>query len=138
MGYWQYKDSASDAWSYLDDEVKPDVALLQETVPLMDAGFIGKAEPPSQGISDSSTYLWRRIGDKRKWGSGVFTKGLPVRELLWDNSYPGWVVAGEVSLPNDRLLTVVSLHAKIEYSYSITTLHRTPLLLIWRSETHPT
>ena len=33
MNHWQRGGKATEAWTYLDEHLRPDVALLQETVP---------------------------------------------------------------------------------------------------------
>src|SRR4051812_2089824 len=36
LGYWQFRRHHQDAWQYLRDETRPDIALLQETCPPQD------------------------------------------------------------------------------------------------------
>lgn len=134
MGHWQYTEKAAEAWAYVDRDLDPDITLLQEAVPrVKESGFIGQTLAPPEALSESRTFLWRAIDRKRKWGSGIFTKAMPLRPVVFPNSYSGWVAAGEVLLPSGSLLTAISLHAVIEHGYSITTLHRmlsdlTPIL----------
>lgn len=122
MGYWQHKNQAQRAWEYLENVIAPDVALVQEAV------------PPKQGAY-SDHFIWKEIGGHRNWGSGVFSKGLPLQELDFDNGRKGAVVAAEVTLQDGSMLTVVSLYGVIDqWSYATTTLHRavsdlTPLLV---------
>jgi len=126
MGHWMYKEKAQAAWAYIDEIIRPDISLVQEAAPLSDEGrFVGSNNKSPVSLSCDNTYLWRAIGGKRKWGSGIFTRGLPLREVPFNNCYPGCVVAAEVMLPDDSSLTVVSLHGLIDAEgYSITVLHR--------------
>ena len=122
MGYWQHKNQAQKAWDYMENVIAPDVALVQEAV------------PPTKGAY-SDHFVWREIGGHRNWGSGVFSKGLPLQELDFENGQKGAVVAAEVTLQDGSILTAVSLYGLIDqWSYAITTLHRavsdlTPLLV---------
>ena len=77
------------SWQYLTEELRPDIALLQEVLP----------QPP---LFAYDTFLHRTIGGYRRWGSALLTSGLPVRELDV-GSYQGWVVAGEIRLPGTVL-----------------------------------
>jgi exonuclease III len=135
MGHWQHLKKADEAWNYLGQIIDPDIALVQEAKPVSKGfGFIGKALKRSNHIAYSEAVVWRKIGKNRNWGSGVLTKDLPIREVTFENSYPGCLVAAEVMLPDNSLLTAISLYGIIdECGYSITTLHRmlsdlTPLL----------
>jgi hypothetical protein len=67
--------------------------------------------------------VWEEIGGNRKWGSGIFSK-YPVEKVEFQNNYSGSVSAGEVFLPNDTKLTVISIHVLLEHGYSIIPLHR--------------
>ena len=121
MGHWQYVRKAQASWDYLERVISPEIALVQEAVP-----------PPDR--LDSESVLWREIGGTRKWGSGILVNGFQLHEVQFENSCLGSVIAGEVLLPDETLLTVISLYGLIDkWGYAITTLHRilsdlTPLL----------
>ena len=108
-------------WRYLLENVAVDVMLLQECVPPDD-------------IDDRYNVLFRGIGDKRPWGSAIVTKDFPLKEIEFKNSYPGAVVAAEVTLPDGQPLTVISLYGLFdEKNYVTAAMHRvlsdlTPLL----------
>lgn len=102
MGFWQYKNSHNEAWKYLKEEINPDIALLQETY--------------LPHLTETENLLYRSIGGTRKWGSAIYSRDLPIREIIFD-SFTGWVVACEVSLPNDRKIIIVSIHAQIVKGY---------------------
>jgi len=110
MCYWQHRVDFSDSWSCLLEEISPDIALVQESVP-----------PSTPSVL--SNFVWDEIGRNRKWGSGIFSK-YPVERVEFDNTYPGAVVAGEINLPNNAKLTAVSIHVLLEDGYSIIPLHR--------------
>jgi len=109
------------AWTYLTENVSADIMLLQEFA-------------PQNKVDDKYKTLYRGIDDKRKWGSAVITRGLPIHEVKFNNSYPGAVVAADITLPSERILTVISLYGMFdEENYVTAALHRmlsdlTPLL----------
>ncbi len=97
-----------------------DIMLLQECV------------PPDE-IDDHYNVLYKEIGGKRRWGSAIVTKGLPIKEIEFKNSYPGAVIAAEVMLPNGQPLTVISIYGMFDEVYVTAAMHRvlsdlTPLL----------
>lgn len=102
MGYWKYKSYHDEAWNYLTKEIKPDIALLQETRPPLSF--------------ESNSFLYNSIGGTRNWGSAIYTRDLPVREIPIDD-YKGWVVACEVLLPDNSEVIVISIHAQIIKGY---------------------
>ncbi|CAB5123980.1 hypothetical protein D3OALGB2SA_3159 [Olavius algarvensis associated proteobacterium Delta 3] len=125
MNHWQKKSMHEKIWKYLDKELAPDIALIQETVPFSKSfGFIGMGSEYPTSLLETQTVLWREIGGNRKWGSGIVTRGLPIREIPIKTTYYGSLIVGEIMLPDKSLLTVISLHALLEQGYSITTLHR--------------
>ncbi len=108
-------------WRYLLENVAADIMLLQECV-------------PPEAIDDRYNVLYKEIGGKRRWGSAIVTKGLPIKEIEFNNSYPGAVIAAEVTLPDGQALTVISLYGMFdEENYVTAAMHRvlsdlTPLL----------
>jgi len=110
-----HKHEIQESWAYLLNELNPDIALLQETVPPTDH-------------SCSSYLIYGEAGDtykgKRGWGSAVLTKNMTLRELSFENQYAGALVGGEVTLSNEVTLTVFSLYGLMEHGYSTTTVHR--------------
>lgn len=110
MCYWQRQKGFPDSWNFLLERINPDIALVQETVP--------NSKPPA--LKD---FVWEKIGSKRDWGSGIFSK-YPIEKVEFENNHSGSVIAGEVSLPNDAKLTVISIHVLLEQGYSIIPLHR--------------
>ena len=126
MDYWKREtENRTGAWRYLDEVIAPDIALVQEAVPISSQmGFIGSGKQPSGSLIDNETVVWQEIGGSRKWGSGVLTKSFPLREVHFKNSHQGSVIAAEVLFPNGLTWTVISLYGLLDNGYSSTTLHR--------------
>lgn len=97
------------AWDYLD-ALAADIALVQEGIP----------PPGRDGV------VWREIGGTRRWGSGVVSYGLPMKEVvLLSDSHPGCVAVAELTLPDGSVLTAVSMYGLIDPDgYATTTVHR--------------
>ncbi|MGI6364192.1 MAG: endonuclease/exonuclease/phosphatase family protein [Bacillota bacterium] len=121
MDYWKRnKEQRQAAWDYLTDEIRPDIALLQECM------------PPSV-ISKGYNIIYREIGGTRNWGSAVLARGYPIKEIDFENSHPGCVVATEVEVQGVTL-TAISVYGMLcRYNYATTTMHRilsdlTPLI----------
>jgi exonuclease III len=112
MDHWKRTGEQHEkAWTYLTDTVSADIMLLQEFA------------PPIK-YDDNIQIRYREI-DKRKWGSAVVTRGLPIRKVEFKNTYPGSVVMAEVTLPNGEILTVISLYGKFsKEDYVTAMLHR--------------
>lgn len=125
MGHWQHKTHSAEAWAYLDDHLGAQIAMLQECVPPIGQPlFLGRAVNDDTGLRNSGTYAWDEIGGKRDWGTGVFTAGFPLRKLDLTLSHPGTSVGVEVVLPNQELVTAISIYGLMIKTHSITTLHR--------------
>ncbi|MTI95753.1 MAG: hypothetical protein FH749_09775 [Firmicutes bacterium] len=96
MDHWKRKhEQRREAWEYLTEVIRSDIALLQECVP--------PDNLPGYHV------IYREIGGSRKWGSAILTR-FPAEEVEFDNSHPGAVVAAEVTLPGRKNLTVISLY----------------------------
>jgi len=120
--HWQRKHLHNDLWGYID-QINPDIALLQEAYPLQaQTGFIGEKTKGSK-LSNSDTFVWHPIGGSRQWGSGVFTKQLPVKYYELKTQYKGALTVAEVK-SGEEIITAISLYGLMEEGYSITTLHR--------------
>jgi len=115
MAYWSHKGFFKESWEYFINEIDADVYLFQE------------ARPPER-LKDDPHFLWFAIGGKRNWGSGIFSKRLPLRHLPIQTPYIGSLVLGEVEIPEWGTLTVISLYGLMEtiagISYAIPNLHR--------------
>jgi len=126
MDYWKRTaEERIKAWTYLDEIISPDIALVQEAVPMStQMGFIGTGKQPSGSLIDNETVVWQEIGGSRKWGSGILTKNFPLREVHFNNSHQGSVIVADILLPNKSVWTVISLYGLLDNGYSTTTLHR--------------
>jgi exonuclease III len=131
MNHWQRSEEERRAsWSYLEEHLKPDVALLQETV------------PPEH--DDKVVFREGGIGDRRPWSSAVVSYEAPLKPITKVKSQyggkvellrtsPGSVAIAEVKLSRTQPLVAISVYGLIDQGYAITTMHRivsdlTPLL----------
>ncbi|OLE76350.1 hypothetical protein AUG19_03135 [archaeon 13_1_20CM_2_54_9] len=116
------KVSREASWRWLRETIRPDIALLQETIPPSGVGPV----------------IWKEDGidRKRPWSSAVASFGLPIREVRkWKGNahtkekdlrrtFPGTVIAGLVEVPYDAPIAVASLYGLIDQGYASTTVHR--------------
>jgi exonuclease III len=99
MGYWQHRVLQEDAWDYLINELKPDIALLQEAV-------------PSDELEKKSKICWQPI-KRRGWGSGIYCPERSLIEIPLESvQYRGWVVAAKV-IVGDSEIVLASIHVPI-------------------------
>src|SRR5437016_13414886 len=112
MAHWSHRSVAEQAWDFLELELAPDFALLQETIPI--------------SRSRDRFCVWQEIGGSRKWGSAVVSRKLPLTELpLKTNAYPGALTVAEADVPGKFNIVLDSMYGQMdEHGYSITTLHR--------------
>jgi len=96
LGYWQHQSRHDEAWAYLRDEIKPDLALLQE------------ASPPQR--REQEHLLFKPI--HQSWGTALYTRGMPLKELQV-KGYPTRVVAALMEVSSGRKIAAVSVHAPI-------------------------
>lgn len=96
LGYWQFKRHHAEAWAYLRDEMRPDIALLQEVC------------PPTLGESES--IVFKEI--HRSWGTAVYARDMPLDQVSI-RTYPGRVAAALARSPSGRVIYVASIHAPI-------------------------
>jgi hypothetical protein len=123
MGHWTHPGVSDQAWDFLDTKINTNITLVQEAV------------LPKQ--RQNNFCLWREIGGARPWGSGVLTKGIPITEVqLKRNDHPGALVVGDVILPDNSLIVMISMYGQLDDGYSITTLHRmlSDLTLLFNGE----
>jgi len=89
------KSDKSKLWDYLDQELHPDILLVQEC----------KEYPSSyQGIGE-------HIGGTRLWGSMVLSKKYAL-EPIYIPKHLGWVVGAKLEIENYSL-AIFSVHAKL-------------------------
>lgn len=121
MSHWSRSEEQRQlGWSLLREELKADVALLQETVP---------PEP----YADQTVY--RPIGGRRQWGSAVVGLTVDVTKVEEAKgrassgpssilgSHPGTVAVASAEV-DGKPMTFVSLYGLIEDGYADTTVNR--------------
>jgi hypothetical protein len=75
MGHWQHTEKAKQAWDYLNKTIAPDIAPVQEAVPISEhMGFISLNTTNQESLIGTERINWQEIGGNRKWGSGILTK----------------------------------------------------------------
>jgi len=115
MAFWSHKTYLEEAWKYLFEEIDADIILLQES-------------QPTQELKNDPNLLWFEIGGTRDWGTGIYSKKSPIRQLPIKSDYTGSLLAGEVRINDTVQLTIISLYGFLEpvgnTRYAITTLHR--------------
>ena len=98
MGHPFHRNKHQEAWDYLINDLDPDIALLQETV-------------PSDELEESGRVLWQ-VSKGTSFGSAIYLKSGELKPVKF-GSYPGRVIAAEV-VQLDLLL--ISIHAPIHKS----------------------
>jgi hypothetical protein len=119
MNHWRRTQAQRKAgWKFLLD-LKPDIALLQETVPDDEIDASQVVFRP-QGISKS-----------RPWGSAVISFGRPISAITEARSRYSrkttdlhQTLAGSLAIARVGNLTLISHYGVIENGYSVTTVHR--------------
>lgn len=124
MNYWQRKgaDEQRSSWRFLDEVVRPDLALLQECVPSSDPHAV--------------VYQEGGISTTRPWGSAVVSYGLDAEPITSVKSgygrggslnllrtHPGAVAVAEIRPPDLEPIVMVSLYGLLDEGWSITTVH---------------
>lgn len=131
VNFWQRRANQESSWRFLDEVVKPDLALLQECVP-----------PPER---QPVVYREGGISESRRWGSAVVSYGAdlePITEVKSRHgrgtlpllgTHPGSVAVAEAQIAGADPIVVVSAYGVLDEGYAITTVHRilsdlTPLI----------
>jgi endonuclease/exonuclease/phosphatase family metal-dependent hydrolase len=102
LGYafGNFRRTHAEAWKYLREQIRPDVALLQEVNP--------PKLPPGETILFSPIF--------RDWGTAIYAMGFPLRKLPL-RRYPRGVVPGRVIIAalalETRELALASIHAPV-------------------------
>lgn len=98
MSYWSKSKLHDESWNYLLNEIDADILLVQEA-------------RPDKDLLDNSKLIWTEIGGNRNWGSGVYSKNYPIKEIKFENNFIGSVVASEVEIAPKNKLIFISLYA---------------------------
>ena len=99
LDYWKHRSLHNEAWIYLRDKIKPDVALLQEV------------SPPN--LEAQEHFLFKITG--RRQGTAIYTRNLPTQEfeVALPEKYVGRVVATQIEVSAGLKVVVMSVHAPI-------------------------
>lgn len=129
MDYWKHKkEDRTRAWEYLDKDIDPDIALLQEAL-------------PPKGQYNDNNVVFPEVDDKYKWASCIVSGRCAIHEVDFNRKFQYSLIAADLKLPSekfgagDKVLTVVSMYVPIdEWGFSTPNLHimlsdLTPLLL---------
>lgn len=96
LGYWLHSLQHSVAWNYLYNDIKPDLAFLQEV------------KPPAW--VSRHTLIFEEI--KGGWGTAIYSPSLKLSKKPF-SLYPGRVAAGYILLSENLSIFVASIHAPI-------------------------
>ncbi|MBM4309172.1 MAG: hypothetical protein FJ115_14290 [Deltaproteobacteria bacterium] len=96
LGYWLHSFSHHEAWAYLCNEIKPDLAFLQEV------------KPPAW--VPRHTLIFEEIN--RGWGTAIYAPSLILSKKLF-SLYPGRVAAASIVFNKSLSIFVASIHAPI-------------------------
>ena len=137
MNYWQRSaEQRTAAWRYLEQEVKPDVALVQEAVPQDEHPAVAyrPIKPGNRGWGSAVVCY----GDSRAEAMPLVPLGWPVVKGELPASHPGACAVARLHLEDGKSILLVSLYGLMEKGgggvpYATTSVHRmlsdlTPLL----------
>jgi len=96
LDFWQHRAYHNDAWAYLRNEIKPDLALLQEV------------SPPR--LQKNECVLLNVV--QERWGTALYTRDIPLEKLTF-RTYPERVAAAQLESSSAEKVVVVSVHAPI-------------------------
>lgn len=114
MDYWQRPYLLEQGWDYFLS-LDVDYYLFQEA-------------RPTEKIKDDVKHLvWNEIGEKRNWGSGIYSKNHELTEEIINTEFKGSVAIANTEVFGEKL-TLISLYGLLDKvkttKYSITNLHR--------------
>ncbi len=96
LGYCQHSFHHHEAWAYLCNDIKPDLAFLQEV------------RPPSW--VPRHTLIFEEI--TRGWGTAIYAPSLTLSKEAF-SLYPGRVAVASIVLNKNLSIFVASIHAPI-------------------------
>jgi len=96
LGYWQHRSRHDEAWAYLRNEIRPDLALLQEV------------SPPR--LCENEYILLKVVHGG--WGTALYTRDMPFEELTF-KTHPERVAAAKVEISSGEKVAVVGVHVPI-------------------------
>ena len=100
FAFGSFRKTHAEAWKYLREEIRPDLAFLQEV------------NPPE--LAAGEDLVFQPV--HRNWGTAIYTRGFPLRELRL-RRYPRRVRRGRVTVATvtvrSRELALASIHAPV-------------------------
>lgn len=97
IGFWLHRSKHAEAWVYLREQIRPDIALLQEV------------SPPSP-LKDEN-FFFKQI--RNGWGTALCTRGLPASEFTITEKYSRRVASANIDVSTTQKIMAVSIHAPI-------------------------
>jgi endonuclease/exonuclease/phosphatase family metal-dependent hydrolase len=95
FAFGSFRKTHAEAWEYLRDKIRPDIALLQEV------------KIPELRVDED--VVFRPV--HRDWGTAIYARALSLQELAIQR-YPGRVAVANVRI-HDRELALASVHAPV-------------------------
>jgi exonuclease III len=97
QGYWQHRSTNDEARNYLRNQIRPDLALLQEVGPT--------------NLHSDEYFTFKKV--HQNWGTALYTRNMPLEELAIAEEYPGRVSAVSFEIRLNQKAIAVSVHAPI-------------------------
>lgn len=97
MGFWLFRKRHAEAWAYLRESLRPDLALIQE------------AQRPQAQPGESVHFREIHQG----WGTAVYSHQWPLVAIDYESDYPSRVAAATALLPKATNILLASIHAPI-------------------------
>lgn len=96
LGYWQHRQMHEKAWDYLKEQLKPDLALLQEV---------------KQIKKGNENLLFKKI--HQNWGTAIYARNMPLKEITVESKHNDRLIAALVEHKQGKKIAAVSVHAPI-------------------------
>lgn len=97
VGFWLHRSKHDEAWTYLREQIKPDIALLQEVSPPLP-------------LKDENLFF-KQIHSG--WGTALYTRGLPASELTIASKYSSRLASANIESSSKQKIMAISIHAPI-------------------------
>jgi exonuclease III len=97
LGFWQHRLNHEKAWVYLRDQIRPDLALLQEVGPVESR--------------ENEHIAFKKI--HQNWGTLLYALKMPLEELAIADKFSGRVSAALIEISPQRKAVIASIHAPI-------------------------
>jgi hypothetical protein len=97
LGHWQHQKHHGDAWAYLREVIRPDIALLQE------------ASIPA--LADDESVVFSEI--RKPWGTAIYARGIHLEKLSTRDNPPRVAATTLDTTIDGESLNAVSIHAPV-------------------------